>query len=348
MKKRFYFCFVAVLLVVVRAPTAAAENEENWNIVTSIKYQFVPRPDLPKHMAAPQGTQLRFINIKAIDDFVICGALWEPQGIVPSDVVAFLYMPGSGGNYHSSGIVSFLPKMLLADGYAALAINTRQHDQYVNTDSLLDIRKDIEAAIRVLEALGYEKIVLFGHSLGGLHAIFYEAVTMDPAVKGLIATGIFANLPWKSRHILNNNETRYRELSESALEYFKTGRRGEILPIPMMHTRGRSVKTTAQHFLTYRYTPAPIADGTQLIRRVPVPILVVRDEGDAIIEPFEPNWLISSANAPGSLVPDAKFVLIPNPNGQDPEGEMLRSHGFEDNKQELPNTVRKWMREHGL
>ncbi len=346
MRSVLYIGSIIALLAVV-GPSAAGQTVEDWNTVTSIEYRFVPRPDVQDHMKAPPDSRLRFLNIRAIDDFMISGALWEPEGKAPSEVVALLYLHGSGGNYHSSGIVSFLPKLLLADGYAGLAINTRQHDELVNTDSLLDIRKDVEAAVRVLEALGYERIVLFGHSLGGLQVMFYEAVTMDPAVQGVIATGIFANLPWKSQHVLNGEE-HYQKLSQIALEYLRAGRRDEILPVPMKHTRGKTVKTTAQHFLTYRYGAAPIADGTFWIRRIPVPVLILRDEGDAIILPFEPGWLASAANAPGSLVPDAKFVLIPNPNGLDPVGQMLRSHGFEDNKDRLAETVREWMKQRGL
>jgi len=43
------------------------------------------------------------------------------------------------------------------------------------------------------------------------------------------------------------------------------------------------------------------ADGTYWIRRIPQPILMVRDGGDTIIQSFEPYMLLSAATAPGSL-----------------------------------------------
>jgi len=60
---------------------------------------------------------------------------------------------------------------------------------------------------------------------------------------------------------------------------------------------------TPQHFLTYRDEQASAADGTYWIRRIPRPILIVRDEADGVVLPFEPYMLLSAARAEGSLVP---------------------------------------------
>lgn len=352
MKKIFILGLAVLLMVAFTAPDILAQKEENWNIIPSIKYQFIPRPSevmtdkgmgpLPADMVAPAGVRLRFINIKAIDDFLVSGALWEPEGKEPSNTVAFVNIHGSGGNYYYDPI-GFVTRMLSAKGYACLAINTRQHDKYINTDNFFDIRKDIEAAVLILKTLGYKKIIIHGHSLGNIQVQYYVAVSNDPAIKAVVLTGPFANLPWKSRNILINNEAQYNSLYKYALEYVKTGRGSEVLPIEMGYLAGGSSPVTAQHFMTYRSTETSIADGTFWIRRIPVPILMVRDAGDFIIRDFEPHWLLNSATAPGSLVPNIKFVLLPNPKGPNPRG-----HGFSDNREPLVDTIAKWLVERGL
>ena len=106
---------------------------------------------------------------------------------------------------------------------------------------------------------------------------------------------------------------------------------------------GQEVPLTAQHFLTYRTEASSVADGTYWIKRVPRPILIVRDEADGLIEPFEPYMLVSAATAAGSLVPSIKFVLLANPRPRGPAG-----HGFVDNRQPLIDTVSAWLAEQHL
>jgi pimeloyl-ACP methyl ester carboxylesterase len=99
---------------------------------------------------------------------------------------------------------------LLAKGYAAFSISTRQHDEHVNPDNFFDVRRDIEAAVATVRALGYRSIVLLGHSLGTVQVQYYAATDWDPAIKTVILTGAFGKLPWKSRHILIQDEDNYK------------------------------------------------------------------------------------------------------------------------------------------
>jgi hypothetical protein len=82
------------------------------------------------------------------------------------------------------------------------------------------------------------------------------------------------------------------------------------------------------------------ADGTYWIKRVPQPIIMVRDQGDATIQPFEPYMLLSAARASRALVPSIKYVLLPNPKGPNPGG-----HRFADNQETLVNTIIGWLQE---
>jgi fermentation-respiration switch protein FrsA (DUF1100 family) len=100
---------------------------------------------------------------------------------------------------------------------------------------------------------------------------------------------------------------------------------------------------TPQHFLTYRDEQASAADGTCWIPRVPRPILIVRDEADGVVLPFEPYMLFSAAQAEGSLVPSIKYALLPNLRPPSREG-----HIFADNTEALTDAVAAWLGEQRL
>jgi pimeloyl-ACP methyl ester carboxylesterase len=50
------------------------------------------------------------------------------------------------------------------------------------------VRRDIEAAVVTVKALGYKSIVLYGHSLGTVQVEFYAATDWDPTIKAVILT----------------------------------------------------------------------------------------------------------------------------------------------------------------
>jgi len=147
----------------------------------------------------------------ALDGFKVEAALWQPENKPPSDTTMIVQVHGSGGNLASFPLRA-TARVLSAKGYAALSISTRQHDEHVNTDNFFDVRRDIGAAVATVKALGFKSIVLCGHSLGTVQVAFYAATDWDPAIKAVILTGAFGKLPWKSRHILIQDEGNYKAL----------------------------------------------------------------------------------------------------------------------------------------
>jgi len=103
----------------------------------------------------------------------------------------------------------------------------------VNTDNFFEVRRDIEAAVATVRALGYRSIVLQGHSLGTVQVEFYAALTGIPRSKPSILTGAFGKLPWKSRHILIQDEDNYKALADASLVALRAGKAAEILPMKM-------------------------------------------------------------------------------------------------------------------
>jgi len=312
-------------------------------IAASIEYEDTPPPGgLPDDMQAPPGGSLRFLSIKALDGFQVQATLWQPGDKPPAETTIIVQMHGSGGNLASLPVRT-IARALSAKGYAALSISTRQHDDHVNTDNFFDVRRDIEAAVVTARALGFRSIVLQGHSLGTVQVTFYAASDWDPAIAGVILTGAFGKLPWKSRHILIQDEGKHKALAGASREALKAGTPAENLPIKMRWISGVETPVTPQHFLTYRDEQASAADGTYWISRIPRPILVLRDEADGVVLPFEPYMLLGAAQTEGSLVPSIKYVLLPNNRPPSREG-----HIFTDNTEALTDAVAAWLGEQQL
>jgi pimeloyl-ACP methyl ester carboxylesterase len=275
-------------------PTRAAQ------IATSIEYDFVARPTgLSSDFDVRESASPKFLAIKTMDGFQVDASLWQPSNKQPADTTLILMVHGSGGSYQRAP-ESALGWRLAAKGYASLAINTRQHDDKINTDNFLDVRRDIDAAIQVGRALGYRSIVLQGHSLGNIQVQFYAATNWDRDIKAVMLLGAFANLPWKSRNILVQDEERFQPLIDAAMKSLRSGTHDQTLPVKMRFSTPVSpaaaeASITGQHFLTYRWEKTSIADGTFWIHRIPDPILIVRDQADASQATFEQYMLLSAA-----------------------------------------------------
>ena len=321
----------------------ASDSGATAERAAGIEYQFIARPtDVPAAYEASAGTSLRFLAIKAIDNSLVEAALWQPSDRPIDATPLVISVHGSGRTFYDPPN-GFLGTDLATKGYGVLGINTRQSGTRVNTDNFLDVRRDLEAAAYTARALGYRTLVLHGHSLGNIQVQFYAASNWEKDIKAVILTSMFGNLPWKSRHLLVQDDERFAALREAALQALRAGKEDALLPEDMRGTGGQAEPMTAQHFLTYRASESSTADGTYWIARIPYPVLMVRDEGDMIIQSFEPSMLLAVARAHGSLMPSITYVLLSNPRGPNPDG-----HSFRDNREPLVRTIMAWLREQHL
>jgi pimeloyl-ACP methyl ester carboxylesterase len=345
MLRRFMSAVIALLtLLVALAPAngfAQTASGAGETMVASVGYRGIDRPaGAPAEFSAPDGVSMRFLSITAIDGVTNTAAVVQPQAAQPSTTPLIIHIHGSGGNlYEVTG--AQLGLALAQRGYASLTINTRQHDDAVNTDNFFDVRNDIAAAVLVARNLGYQRIVLHGHSLGTSQVLYYAATDWSPDIKGLVLTGPFANLPWKTQYILVHDDPVYQKLYQEALDLVRSGHPDAVLPDQMPYLGGASSPVTAQHFLTYRWQPEAANVSVDWIRRVTSPMLLVRDSQDQTILPFEPNWLYSAATAPGGLSPDVENVLVP-------DSSPGNGHTFPNTIPELTDVVAGWLGKHGI
>ena len=328
---------VVACLALGTAPSFAAQ------IAAGIEYSYIERPSgLPDDYTAPAGTSLRFLSIKTVDGIAVQAALWQPGAKPPGATTLIVMVHGSGGNFSRSP-TSVLSRSLSEKGFAALAVNTRQHDDKRNTDNFFETSRDIDAGVQTARALGYRSIVLQGHSIGTLQVLFYAATNWDRDIKAVVQLSPLGDLSWRSRYLQIQDEDKFRQLSDAALKSLREGKEQEVLPLRMRRTASQEEPVTGEHFLTYRAEATAGADGPYWIRRIPRPILLVRDAGDIIVPSFEPYTLLSSATSPGSLVPSIKFVVLPDAKGPNSGG-----HFFTDNANELSETIAGWLTDQHL
>lgn len=149
-------------------------------------------------------------------------------------VVNFLH--GRSMNF-SLGLPRFAADALVAAGYDVVAMNRRGAGVAGIRDSFQGVgdawtlwsehRMDVEAVVGHLRGLGYRRVVMAGHSQGGLLAADYAA--RDPSVAGVILaspaptfTGVPARLPEATRE----------ELLRCARKMVAEGRGRELLLLP--------------------------------------------------------------------------------------------------------------------
>lgn len=288
--------------------------------------------DAQSGLVPPKGTTLHHYEITSLDGRAGLAAHLVPDQAIP-DAPLVVSVHGSGGSI-SGEPVRTLALGLSALGIPVLAINTRQSADAVNTDSFYATVRDIEAAYWVARGLGHERVVLHGHSLGTSQVAFFAATQWQATITGVVLTGMFADLPWKSRHLLVRDEATYRALTDEAVAAVRAGQYERTLATGMPWLHGRTVPVTAQHFLTYRRVGIAGARSVDWVARIPYPLLLIRDEHDPVIHDFEPNWL-ESALAEG-LSPSVTSVSLSSAASTD-------GHRFEGSREALLDTVSGWL-----
>jgi hypothetical protein len=63
----------------------------------------------------------------------------------PLDTTLIVMVHASGGSYRQAPQSGLGPRLAIK-GYAPLAINTRQHDDKINTDNFLEVRRPLQGA----------------------------------------------------------------------------------------------------------------------------------------------------------------------------------------------------------
>ncbi|MCS5719263.1 lysophospholipase [Herbiconiux sp. CPCC 205763] len=271
------------------------------------------------------------LDVTTVDGRVARALLIEPGP--PAETPLFLSVHGSG-EQPEHPMHAHVAEGLAERGIASLRIRTRQSGDGVNTDSFYDSVRDIEAAFWAAIARGHTRIVLHGHSLGSTQAAYLAATLWRPELRGVVLTGAFSNLPWKTRHLLVGDDDTYLTLRREAREAVVAGHPDDELPTRMPWIFGRAVPVTARHFLSYRDTQVAGARTVEWLPRIPYPLALLRDEHDPVVAHWEFDEL--RALARDGISPSVTAAELPSEPGPD-------SHWFEHSRDRLVTTVADWI-----
>lgn len=133
------------------------------------------------------------------DGIKLHGALWRsPTRHSKVDLLIFIH--GVGSNFYQSSIVGKIIPTLLDSGISLLSINTRGHDFVFSAgsvhpeswlgssneivhDCILDIHSWVDQSRR----MDFERVGLFGHSLGAIKTIYQQAYQPHADIAAIIA-----------------------------------------------------------------------------------------------------------------------------------------------------------------
>lgn len=137
------------------------------------------------------------------DKLELQGLLFEPDNWAAASR-AILFVHGAGSSFCGDPFIEKTAEAVTRENVSFFAVNTRGHDvvsdfrthepngEYESKrvgharEIFEECVLDIVAAIDRLIGLGYEEVILFGHSLGALKALHYLSETHDLRVGGLI------------------------------------------------------------------------------------------------------------------------------------------------------------------
>lgn len=127
------------------------------------------------------------------DGFNLYGA-WYQQN---KAAIALLMIHGYCSNFYRTPLRN-IAEYLAPRGYACLVANTRGHDRLANTEGqqpaegalverISESPRDLLAGIEWLRERGYRRIILIGHSLGGLKSLHFAAHHAVNELAGLVS-----------------------------------------------------------------------------------------------------------------------------------------------------------------
>ena len=223
------------------------------------------------------------VRVRTSDGLILDGAYHAPPaGIAPSlSVDAFLLIHGTGSNFYAGGVLETFAVQAMNSGVRVLRVNTRGHDGVCSIpnergsvkggatyETVADCRYDVAAWIEYLVARGHSRIVLVGHSMGGVKAIYSQAHDLHAAVRAIVGISPprFSHANFMS-HPLG---AKFREDFQTATDLVVRGQPDALFParqpLPFLATAAGYIE---------KYGPADRYDIVQHLPHIPCPALIL-------------------------------------------------------------------------
>lgn len=183
------------------------------------------------------------VSTQTTDGLTLHGFLLRSEENANPNVDLLIFVHGVGSNFYQSSLVRKTWSQFSDSGLSILSVNTRGHDfvfggglSKANTwlgsasETVDECRLDLASWITRAKKMGFGRIVLFGHSLGAIKAIYSQALEPHPDLVATIAVSPsclscssfqqssraveFQNLlDWASQQVASGNADKIEEVS---------------------------------------------------------------------------------------------------------------------------------------
>lgn len=305
-----------IWLILPNELTSSAGHRPARRQIRDIKSIEKVTPNCPDE----EQTSVELIRIKTADGVLLDGSLQQPDVVdASSRDTVWLLIHGTGGNFYSAGVLQVFAEQLVRAKHSVARINTRGHDIIsalpggrlplsggAAFESIADCTHDLRAWVDALIRHGFSRVVLVGHSMGGVKAIFSQALDSHPNVAAVIGVSPprFCHAEWQS----SSKAQAFREHFRQATELVESGHGKELMlvqqPLPLW--------LTAAGFLA-KYGPHDDFDFVSLLPRLNHPtLLIVGTESIASSPAFESVPAAVQKLQPSS--PHLDLRLVPGAN----------------------------------
>ncbi len=217
------------------------------------------------------------------------GVLYQPAA--NPRPTAILLVHGFGSNFYS-GYFPFFARAAAEQGYAALALNMRDHDTGPKVSDFVDTEADIAAGLTYLRKLGHSKLVLLGQSMGTNRVLYYQAATSDSTIAATVLVSGPGNLfEWNAWQFGRKNA---QATVDEALTLQSAGHEQQFMLVDL-GPLGKALYT-ARYLLSLR-GPKARSDPYQNIQKLKNRILVVQGMADKLVEPRTADRLKRAATS---------------------------------------------------
>ncbi len=238
-------------------------------------------------------------------------------------VDAAILLHGLAGNFYSSGLLNHLARVLVGRGISVLLANSRGHDILnlstqmgrsvtlgAANEDVAECRFDLAGWVQVLTAAGHERILLVGHSLGAIKAMYSQAFLPDPRVAGIAA--LSATRLNYDLFMSTAASQKFAEIFRQASEWTKAGRGADLMRVEFPFPTWM----TAESYVS-KYGPENRFDWTSWVGRISPPVLLTFGERELAehpafrgLEPVAREIAQAQSNIQFEVIPNADHFYI--------------------------------------
>lgn len=99
------------------------------------------------------------------------------KSLRPTSDKVVIHLHGIWGNFYENPFIDYFADFYPRQGYSFMTVNTRFHDGGSMTGRFETCMLDIPAWLDYAKLLGYQRVILQGHSLGTYQAVYYYYLT---------------------------------------------------------------------------------------------------------------------------------------------------------------------------